>query len=75
MILGHCWKKLNEIKSKGVNISEKNLIISDSVSLILPFHSQLDEIREDSSENLKLELPDVVLGQRMKIKLEDGLSN
>tara|TARA_B100000029_G_scaffold258775_1_gene255418 strand:+ start:23708 stop:25000 length:1293 start_codon:yes stop_codon:yes gene_type:complete len=46
--------EINEIRSKGVNISEKNLIISDSVSLILPFHSQLDEIREDSSENLKI---------------------
>ena len=46
--------EINEIRSKGVDISEKNLIISDSVSLILPFHSQLDEIREDSSENLKI---------------------
>ena len=41
--------EINEIKSKGVTINTNNLIISDAVSLILPFHKELDEIREDES--------------------------
>ena len=47
-------EEIKEIKLKGVDVSEKNLMISESVSLILPFHSELDEIREDSSESLKI---------------------
>ena len=40
--------EIKEIKSKGVNIDENNLILSESASLILPFHREMDEIREDS---------------------------
>jgi len=40
--------EIKEIKSKGVNIDENNLILSESASLILPFHREIDEIREDS---------------------------
>ena len=40
--------EIKEIKSKGVNINENNLILSESASLILPFHREMDEIREDS---------------------------
>ena len=40
-------KEIDEIKLKGVDITENNLIISESASLILPFHKELDEIRED----------------------------
>ena len=40
-------EEIDEIKLKGVDISENNLIISESASLILPFHKELDEIRED----------------------------
>ena len=47
-------EEIKEIKSKGVDVSEKNLMISESVSLILPFHSELDEIREESYESLKI---------------------
>ena len=46
------WALLNEIeeiKSKGVNISEKNLILSEAANLILPFHRELDEIREEAA--------------------------
>ncbi len=46
------WALLDEIKElklKGVEINEDNLIISESVSLILPFHKELDEIREDEA--------------------------
>ena len=39
--------EIEEIKSKGVNVTNKNLIISEAASLILPFHREMDEIRED----------------------------
>ena len=47
-------EEINEIKLKGVEIDEKNLILSESASLILPFHRELDEIREDSAGNSKI---------------------
>ncbi len=46
------WALINEIKelkSKGVEINNQNFIISEAVTLILPFHKELDEIREDDS--------------------------
>ena len=51
------WALLDEIKeisSKGIEITPKNLIISDSANLILPFHKELDEIREDSAGKAKI---------------------
>ena len=39
-------EEINEIKSKGININEENFIISESANLILPFHREIDEIRE-----------------------------
>ena len=51
------WALLNEIeeiKSKGVNISEKNLILSEAANLILPFHRELDEIREEAAGKAKI---------------------
>ena len=41
--------EIKEIKSKGINVDEKNLILSESANLILPFHKELDEIREDAA--------------------------
>ena len=51
------WALLDEIKeinSKGVNVDEKNLIISEAANLILPFHREMDEIREDAAGNSKI---------------------
>ena len=51
------WALLDEIKeakSKGVQIDESNLILSESATLILPFHKEMDEIREDSAGNSKI---------------------
>ena len=39
-------EEINEIKLKGINVNEENFIISESASLILPFHREIDEIRE-----------------------------
>ena len=46
--------EIDEIKSKGIDVTEKNLIISESASLILPFHRELDEIREDAAGKAKI---------------------
>ena len=47
-------EEIDEIKSKGVEVSEKNLIISEAASLILPFHREMDEIREDAAGKSKI---------------------
>tara|TARA_Y100000310_G_scaffold325305_1_gene388585 strand:+ start:1192 stop:2484 length:1293 start_codon:yes stop_codon:yes gene_type:complete len=39
-------EEINEIKSKGINVNEENLVISESANLILPFHREIDVIRE-----------------------------
>ena len=47
-------EEIKEIKSKGVNVNENNLILSESANLILPFHKEMDEIREDSAGKAKI---------------------
>ena len=46
--------EIKEIKLKGVHINTENLIISESANLILPFHREMDEIREDSAGKGKI---------------------
>ena len=46
--------EIQEIKSKGVEVTEKNLIISEAANLILPFHREMDEIREDAAGKGKI---------------------
>jgi adenylosuccinate synthase len=51
------WALLDEIKeitSKGIHVDEKNLILSESANLILPFHKEMDEIREDAAGKAKI---------------------
>ena len=40
--------EIEEIKSKGIEVNKENLILSESATLILPLHIEMDEIREDS---------------------------
>ena len=47
-------EEIEEIKSKGVEVTPKNLIVSEAANLILPFHRELDEIREDSAGKTKI---------------------
>ena len=47
-------EEIEEIKSKGVVINTNNLIISESANLILPFHKEMDEIREDAAGKAKI---------------------
>ena len=46
--------EIKEIKEKGVEVSEKNLIISEAANLILPFHREMDEIREDTAGKARI---------------------
>ncbi len=46
--------EIQEIKSKGVEVTQKNLIISEAANLILPFHREMDEIREDAAGKAKI---------------------
>ena len=46
--------EIKEIKSKGINIDVNNFIISESANLILPFHREMDEIREDEAGKEKI---------------------
>ncbi len=46
--------EIKEIKLKGVDITKKNLIVSEAANLILPFHREMDEIREDAAGKAKI---------------------
>ena len=46
--------EIDEIKNKGVHIDENNLFLSEAATLILPIHSELDTLREDSTKNPKI---------------------
>jgi len=46
--------EIKEIKEKGVDVDKNNFIISESANLILPFHKEMDEIREDSAGKAKI---------------------
>ena len=41
--------EIKEIKKQGINVNPKNFMISETASLILPFHREMDEIREDTA--------------------------
>ena len=47
-------EEIEEIKSKGIQVDEKNFIISESANFILPFHKEMDEIREDAAGKNKI---------------------
>ena len=46
--------EIDEIESKGIKVNIENFIISESANLILPFHREMDEIREDSAGKEKI---------------------
>ena len=47
-------KEIKEIKIKGINVTPENFMISETASLILPFHREMDEIREDAAGERKI---------------------
>ncbi len=46
--------EIDEIKSKSVEVNSDNLILSEAATLILPFHKEMDEIREDAAGKSKI---------------------
>jgi len=46
--------EIKEIKKKGIIVNPENFMISESASLILPFHQEMDEIREDAAGKGKI---------------------
>ena len=46
--------EIDEIKSKSVEVNSDNLILSEAATLILPFHKEMDEIREDAAGKAKI---------------------
>ena len=46
--------EIEEIKKQGVSVTSENFMISESASLILPFHKEMDEIREDTAGKEKI---------------------
>ena len=51
------WALLDEIeqmKNMGIKINDENLFIAENATLILPFHKELDAIREDSKDTDKI---------------------
>jgi len=51
------WALLDEIKDikkQDINVTPENFMISESASLILPFHREMDEIREDAAGKEKI---------------------
>ena len=47
-------EEIKEIKLKGIDVNENNFIVSESANLILPFHREMDEIREDAAGKSKI---------------------
>jgi adenylosuccinate synthase len=47
-------EEIEEIKSKGVIVDESNLILAETANLILPFHQEMDAIREDAAGKAKI---------------------
>ena len=46
--------EIAEIKKQGVDVTPDNFMISETSSLILPFHREMDEIREDAAGKEKI---------------------
>ena len=47
-------EEIEEIKSKGVAVDSNNLILAETANLILPFHQEMDAIREDAAGKAKI---------------------
>ena len=47
-------EEIEDVRKQGVEINNKNLIISESATLILPLHKEMDEIRENAAGQSKI---------------------
>ena len=46
--------EIEKLKAQGVSITRDNLRIAENATLILPFHSELDVMREDAAGDGKI---------------------
>ena len=46
--------EINEIREKDVIVNSENFMISEAANLIMPFHREMDEIREDAAGKSKI---------------------
>ena len=46
--------EIEEIKKQDIDVNPDNFMISESASLILPFHQEMDELREDAAGKSKI---------------------
>ena len=46
--------EIKEIKEKGIEVNSENFMVSEAANLILPFHREMDEIREDAAGKEKI---------------------
>tara|TARA_A100001011_G_scaffold385009_1_gene458406 strand:+ start:1685 stop:2971 length:1287 start_codon:yes stop_codon:yes gene_type:complete len=47
-------EEIEDVRKEGVEVNNKNLIISESATLILPLHKEMDEIRENAAGEGKI---------------------
>ncbi len=47
-------EEIDEIKGKGVKVDSTNLILAETANLILPFHQEMDALREDAAGKSKI---------------------
>ena len=47
-------EEISRVQAQGITISEKNLVIAENTSLLLPFHIELDLLREEQSGRTKI---------------------
>ncbi len=47
-------EEIQDVRKKGIEVNNKNLIISDSATLILPIHKEMDEMRENAAGEGKI---------------------
>lgn len=50
----HLVDEIARLEAQGVSITPDNLKVADNATLILPLHRELDELRENASEGLKI---------------------
>ena len=46
--------EIDRVRKQGVKISDENLVISETATLILPIHGELDAIRENRAGGIKI---------------------
>ncbi|MBX3455646.1 adenylosuccinate synthase [Ferrovibrio sp.] len=48
------FAEIDKLRAQGVTVDHGNLRVADNAALILPLHRELDGLREDSSEGVKI---------------------